>query len=200
MRLPNCRLFLVAPAGISPQSGKELVAAALVAGDVASLLLPAGPQQSELAKLLRPLSHAHDTALLLEGDAALARELGADGVHLEADVSAYARARALIGDDAIIGADCGSSRHLAMTFGELGADYIGFSGLIPTEPGSIIGWWSELFEVSCVALDPAGEVDARVFVEDGADFIRPADAMWQDAGTAALTVQSYNTLIREIPR
>jgi thiamine-phosphate pyrophosphorylase len=152
----------------------------------------------EFAKHLKPLSHAHDTALLLAGDPAHARKLGIDGVHLAADVKAYSGARAIIGNEAIVGADCGSSRHLAMTMGELGADYIGFSGLMPAEPGSIISWWSELFEVPCVALDPAGEADARIFVTEGADFIRPADAMWQDAGTAALAVKSYNALIGEL--
>lgn len=197
-RLPKCRLFLVAPAGIDPELGKELVAAALAAGDVATLLLPAGPQQLEFAKLLKPLSHAHDTPLLLEGDPAHARELGLDGVHLQAGVSAYTGARAIIGNEAIVGADCRSSRHLAMTMGELGADYVGFSGLMPAEEGSIIGWWSELFEVPCVALDPAGETDARIFVAEGADFIRPADDMWQDLGTAALAVKSYNALIGEL--
>jgi thiamine-phosphate pyrophosphorylase len=200
MRLPKCRLFLVAPAGIDPQLGKKLAAAALAAGDVATLLLPAGPQQLEFAKLLKPLSHAHDTALLLEGDPVHARELGLDGVQLQADVNAYTGARAIIGNEAIVGADCGSSRHLAMTMGELGADYIGFSGLMPAEEGSIIGWWSELFEVPCVALDPAGESDARIFLAEGADFIRPADDMWQDMDTAARAVKTYNVLIGELLR
>lgn len=200
MRLPNCRLLLRAPTGINPQLGKQLVASALSAGDVASLLLPAGPQQVEMAKLLKPLSHAHDTALLLQGDPASARDAGADGVQLEADPLGYARARAILGDDAIVGADCGSSRHLAMTIGELGADYIGFSGLTPARPGSIIGWWSELFEVPCVALDAAAAADARTFVADGADFICPPDDMWQDETAAAFTVQSYNALIGEILR
>jgi thiamine-phosphate pyrophosphorylase len=200
MRLPKCRLFLVVPAGIDPQLGRKLAAAALAAGDVATLLVPAGPQQLEFAKLLKPLSHAHDTALLLEGDPVHTRELGLDGVHIEADASAYAQARAIIGHEAIVGADCGPSRHLAMTMGELGADYIGFSGLIPAKEGTLIGWWSELFEVPCVALDPAGETDARIFLADGADFIRPADDMWQDLDTAALAVKTYNALIGELLR
>jgi thiamine-phosphate pyrophosphorylase len=87
-----------------------------------------------------------------------------------------------------------------MTMGELGADYVGFSGLTPAESGSIIAWWAEIFEVPCVALDPAAEADARVFVADGADFIRPPDSMWRDKSTAALTVKSYNALIGEILR
>jgi thiamine-phosphate pyrophosphorylase len=196
-RLPNCRLFLVVPVGVAPERARLLVEKALSAGDVASLLLSSGPEQLEMAKQLKPISHAHDTALLIEGDAHGARRAGADGVHVQASPSAYSEARALLGKDAIIGADCGSSRHLAMTMGELGADYIAFSGLLPARPGSIIGWWSELFEQPGVALDPAGEEDARVFIAEGADFIRPADAMWRDADSAAAAVRSFNSFIGE---
>jgi thiamine-phosphate pyrophosphorylase len=174
-----------------------MVEKALSAGDVASVLLSSGPEQLETAKLLKPLSHAHDVALLVEGDAHGARRAGADGIHIQASPSAYAEARALLGKDAIIGADCGNSRHLAMTMGELGADYIAFSGLLPARPASIIGWWSGLFELPGVALDPAGEEDARVFIAEGADFIRPADAMWRDADSAAAAVRSFNSFIGE---
>lgn len=198
--MPKCRLFLVVPAGLDARSGQPLVAAALSGGDVASVLISAGPNQVEMAKILKPLSRSHDAALLLEGDAASSLKLGADGVQLEAETSAYSQARVLLGEEAIVGADCQTSRHLAMTMGELGADYIGFSGLTPAESGSIIAWWARIFEVPCVALDPAAEADARVFVADGADFIRPPDSMWRDESTAALTVKSYNALIGEILR
>jgi thiamine-phosphate pyrophosphorylase len=177
-----------------------MVAAALAAGDVASLLVSAGAQQMEMTELLMPLTRARQTALLLDGVSAAARKGGADGVHLPADESAYRAARSVLGEDAIIGVDCGSSRHLAMAFGEMGADYVGFSGLAPASPGSIIAWWAELFEVPCVALDPADESAARILVADGADFIRPPDDMWASADAAARTVDSYNALIGEIFR
>jgi thiamine-phosphate pyrophosphorylase len=198
--LPNCRLFLVLPAGLTPGSGAERVAAALNAGDVASILLPRGPGQLETAERLKPLCHAQDTALLLEGDAAMLLKAGADGLQIAAEPSAYRQARATLGESRILGADCSSSRHLAMSLGELGADYVGFSGLTPAAEAGIIGWWSELFEVPCVALDPASEADARVFIAAGADFIRPSDAMWRDEATAASAVQSYNTLIGKFSR
>jgi thiamine-phosphate pyrophosphorylase len=199
-RLPNCRLFLVLPAGLTPGSGTERVAAALKAGDVASILLPRGPGQLETAQRLKPLCHAEDTALLLEGDAALVLKADADGLQIAAEPSAYRQARAILGESKIIGADCLSSRHLAMSLGELGADYVGFSGLAPAAGDGTVGWWSELFVVPCVALDPASEADARIFIAAGADFIRPSDAMWRDEATAASAVQSYNALIGEFSR
>jgi thiamine-phosphate pyrophosphorylase len=84
-----------------------------------------------------------------------------------------------------------------MTMGELGADYIAFSGLLPARSDSIIRWWSDLFELPSVAFDPAGEEDARVFIAEGADFIRPADTMWRDAESAAAAVRSFHSFIGE---
>jgi thiamine-phosphate pyrophosphorylase len=179
-----------------PAAGGEIIAAALKAGDVASLLIAEDPQGLELARHVKPICHAHDTALLFGGDPQAALGLGLDGVQLEADAGAYALARKRLGDDAIIGADCGASRHLAMTLGEAGASYIGFSGLAGSD--ELIAWWSELFELPCVALDPADESQARAFIVKGADFIRPPDTMWRSKKTAERTVATYNALIEEI--
>ena len=193
-RLPNCRLFLRLPPGCEPESGRTRIASALGAGDVASLLIAAGPQQLQNAEIAKPLCHARDVALILEGDIASARRLEADGVHLPADASAYAAARAGLAEDQIIGVDCGISRHLAMSLGELGADYIGFSAL-EREAQSIIAWWAELFELPCVLLDPCPEADVARFAGEGADFIRPLDAMWQSDEAAATSVGNYNKIL-----
>jgi thiamine-phosphate pyrophosphorylase len=193
-RLPNCRLFLRLPAGLEPESGRKHIASALGAGDVASLLISAGPLQLQSAEIAKPFCHAHDVALLLESDIRSAKTLGADGVHLSADASAYASARAILGADAIIGVDCGTSRHMAMSLGEMGADYIGFSGL-EGEAQSLIAWWAEFFELPSVALDPSGEEEAHLLAAAGADFVRPADDMWRDEKAAAAAVANYNKIL-----
>jgi thiamine-phosphate pyrophosphorylase len=115
-------------------------------------------------------------------------------VHLPADASAYAAVRSSLGEDAIIGVDCGTSRHQAMRLGELGADYIGFSGL-EREGQSIIAWWAEIFELPCVVLDPCSPEDVSRLVAEGADFIRPLDAMWQSDEAAAASVGNYNKIL-----
>ncbi len=183
------------PAGLPPATGGKLVAAAFGAGDIASLLLKAGPDQVRTAELVKPLCHARDVALLLETDALAARKLGADGVQLGPDPSLFAEARALLGADAVVGVDCGASRHLAMTMGERGADYIGFSGMATAAEPSIIAWWSELFELPCVALDPVEEHDALRLKAEGADFITPSLAMWRSEEAAAAAIASYNSLL-----
>ena len=74
-------------------------------------------------------------------------------------------------------ADCGASRHFAMEMAEAGADYIGLAN--EGEGGlDLIAWWGELFEVPCVALDPVEPDEAGALAGLGADFVRPAEAMW----------------------
>jgi thiamine-phosphate pyrophosphorylase len=93
------------------------------------------------------------------------------------DRPAYDAARKRLGASAIVGADCGASRHFAMEMAEAGADYVGLAN--GGEGGSeLIAWWGELFEVPCVALDPVEPDEAGALAGLGADFVRPAEAMW----------------------
>ena len=46
---------------------------------------------------------------------------------------AYAAARAIMGDDKIIGVTCHDSKHLAMEAGEAGADYVAFGAFYDTQ-------------------------------------------------------------------
>ncbi len=91
---------------------------------------------------------------------ALAKRLGADGVHLGQSDGDIREARALLGPGAQIGKTCHDSRHLAMEAGEAGADYVAFGAFYPTttKPShyrpdpSILTWWSAVFEIPCVAI------------------------------------------------
>jgi thiamine-phosphate pyrophosphorylase len=129
----------------------------------------------------------------LADDAALARTLRADGVHLKSGVDIVERfdeARSILGAGAIVGCDAGGSRHLAMQLGEAGADYVGFSRVDgaddqpvkigdddevedfgPRRQDALIAWWSQVFEVPCVAFDATTPEVARTYSELGADFV-----------------------------
>ncbi len=190
-------LYLIA-GGLTTAS-PSVLAAALDAALVATLLLPAGDAAS-LAPLVK-LAQARGTATLIDGDARLARAVGADGVHLawSADLpERYAAARAALGPDAIVGADAGTSRHDAMVLGEAGADYIAFSP--PPEAygdadraeaqADLIAWWSELFEVPCVAFGVPSPDDAPALAAEGADFVAFTVAASADAGEAVALVRA----------
>jgi thiamine-phosphate pyrophosphorylase len=191
------RFYAVAVAGTDPGG----LAAMLDAADAATLLIAAGPGAELTAASARPLvelAQHKEIAALVEGDAQLARTLRADGVHLpwSKDIAArYKETRDVLGARFIVGVDVGRSRHDAMTIAEAGADYIGF-GIPPHVEDraasgerrlELIGWWSEIFEVPCVAFDVEGADDAVALTSAGADFIamRIGDTTLPDLKTLA---------------
>jgi thiamine-phosphate pyrophosphorylase len=142
-----------------------------------------------LARLAEPLQRIcgdADVAFIVNDSMALAKRLGADGVHLGQQDGDIREARALLGPDAQIGKTCHDSRHLAMSAGEAGADYVAFGAFYPTttkpsnyrpEP-SILTWWSTLFEIPCVAIGGITADNARPLIEAGADFLAVSQSVW----------------------
>ena len=70
--------------------------------------------------------------LLINDDAALAAELGADGVHLGEHDGDIASARRLLGGDAIIGASCYDDIERARRLAAEGASYLAFGAFFPS--------------------------------------------------------------------
>lgn len=146
----------------------------------AVLLLPAsGTALDARITPIVDVAQKRGAAAIVTDDARLARTLRADGVHLgpSADpLAAYAEAREILGNRFIVGVDAGTSRHDAMSLGEAGADYIGF-GLGSPDPAAaqlrrdLVAWWSEIFEVPCVAFDAASPDDAADLAAAGAEFV-----------------------------
>ena len=181
---------------------RKAVPAVLGAAPVATILLqPArgGPIDASLAKQLIEIAQKAGTAVLLADDASLARALKADGVHLswsKEPMKRYRETREMLGERFIVGADAGRSRHDAMELGEAGADYIAF-GVPPhvediatarERQADLVGWWSEIFEIPCVAFDVSGIEDARALTRAGADFA--ALRVPSDPETAAEAVKA----------
>jgi thiamine-phosphate pyrophosphorylase len=190
MNLPSCRIYLRVPDGAEPEGARDCLAAALEAGEVAALLVRQDEQEDRtvaMLEALRALAQENNVAVILAGSDELAQRLGADGVEVS-DRAAYDAARGRLGGSAIVGVDCGTSRHFAMEAAEAGADYVGFAN--GAEGGlDLIQWWGELFEVPCVARDPVEPEQAGELARLGADFVRPDEAMWTSP-TAAREVVS----------
>lgn len=81
------------------------------------------------ARALRSICDQHQTLLIINDDVELARDTGADGVHLGQGDLSIAAARARLGPGAIIGASCYNSLHKAQQALDDGADYLAFGSM-----------------------------------------------------------------------
>ncbi len=113
------QLYLISPPAFDLDTWPGLLAACLDAVPVACVRLAlAGRDEDRIARAadaLRELTHARDVALVIESHAALVERLGLDGVHLTDAARSVRKLRKDLGEDAIIGAFCGNSRHDGMT-------------------------------------------------------------------------------------
>jgi len=133
---------------------------------------------------------------------ALAKRLGADGVHLGRQDGDVREARALLGPEAQIGVTCHGSRHLALEAGEAGADYVAFGAFYPTQTKltehrpdpAILAWWSSLFEIPCVAIGGITPANASILIDQGADFIAVCQSIWGDPDPLQVTLD-FNDLL-----
>ncbi|MEA3040343.1 MAG: thiamine-phosphate pyrophosphorylase [Sphingomonadales bacterium] len=202
------QLYLISPLEVAGDFPERLEAA-LSGGPVAAFQYRVkGLDQHEATRLAGPLleiCRAHDVAFIVNDDMALAKRLGADGVHLGQSDGDPREARALLGPAAQIGVTCHDSRHLAMEAGEAGADYVAFGAFFPTSTKetthrpdpSILSWWSRLFEIPCVAIGGITPENGGVLVEAGADFLAACGAVWQHRqGPAGAVAQFQEALAR----
>jgi thiamine-phosphate pyrophosphorylase len=180
------RLFLVAPDALGADRLVACATAACSAGDAASIVVPSSLERAAVAKL-----QSLGLAVLSLG----AANAACDGIHLDAATAGIADARARVGKNGIVGAYCAASRHAAMQAAEDGADYIALSqnSYAPKEP--IVGWWADLFEIPCVAFDPAQPRDLDILLPQKPDFIRPGDAMWASEEDARRVVSELSERI-----
>ena len=202
VRTDPCQLYLISPQDVGGDFPDRLKAA-LAGGPVAAFQLRVkGVDQHVLARLAEPLQRFcadADVAFIVNDSVALAKRLGADGVHLGQSDGDIREVRALLGPAAQIGRTCHDSRHLAMEAGEQGADYVAFGAFYPTttKPSdyrpdpSILSWWSTLFEIPCVAIGGITAANAKPLVDAGADFLAVCQAVWgADDPSAAVSAFS----------
>ena len=198
-----CRLYLITPPLIADLAEFEgTLEDALSAGDVAALQirLKDVPLDAvrEAARVLAPVAHRHDVAVLMNDHVELARELRLDGVHVGQSDMAYKDARRILGPNAMIGVTCHNSRHLAMEAAEAGADYVAFGAFYPTSTKTVehmaeletLTIWQETMETPCVAIGGITADNARAVAEAGADFIAVSGAVWNHPNGASAGVSA----------
>jgi len=205
----DCQLYLISPLDVSGAFPKRLQNALESSG-------PQGPvaafqfrvkdiDQHQAARLAEPLleiCRASDVAFIVNDSIALAKRLGADGVHLGQHDGSVREARDALGREAQVGVTCHASRHLAMEAGEAGADYVAFGAFFPSETKAsehraepeLLAWWQALMEIPCVAIGGITPQNCRPLVEAGADFLAVSGAVW--GGDEAAAVQAFAKLLK----
>ena len=190
-------LYLISPQQVGGAFADRLKSA-LDGGPVAAFQMRVKDvDEHELARLAEPLQRIcadHGCAFIVNDSMALAKRIGADGVHLGQSDGDPREARALLGPSAQIGRTCHDSRHLAMEAGEAGCDYVAFGAFYPTttKPSNyrprpdILSWWSAMFEIPCVAIGGITPDNVQPLLDAGADFIAVCQAVWgnDDPGAA----------------
>lgn len=214
--LRRCRLYLITPPEIADIAAfARVLDDALDAGDVASLQIRLKSREGvsapdthilELGRHIIPRAQERGVAVLVNDRPDLAVELGADGVHIGQGDIPYAKARKLVGPDAIVGVTCHDSRHLAMEAGEAGADYVAFGAFHPTDTKDpkakaepdLLTWWQQMMELPCVAIGGITTENARPLIEAGADFLAVSAGVWRADGGPGEAVRRFNAIFDEL--
>lgn len=177
------QLYLITPPNAQPDSLPATLMAVLSAAPFSALLAARGAldqaSYASLAAIAVNIGQGAGCAVLIEDDVALAKRLGADGVHVTAGPAALKAAVAALKPALIVGAANLHSRHDAMMAGEMDIDYVFFGttdGQTDAAAADLAQWWAQTFEVPAVLSQPdanAETADAR-----GAEFLALSQSLW----------------------
>ena len=210
----HCRLYLVSPPAIDLPDFALKLKEAFSGGGVGSfqLRLKNVPDEDiiKAAKVLIPICHDHEAAFIMNDRPDLALACNADGVHIGQEDGSIKEARAIVGENRVIGVSCHDSKHLAMEAGDQGADYVAFGAFYPTTSKSpealakygtpkadILEWWQEFMILPCVAIGGINPSNCGALVKAGADFIAVITAVWNHPKGPAEAVKEFNEVIHK---
>lgn len=184
----SAQIYLATPQTFDLPEFSEVLATVLDAVSVACLRISMATtderELSRAADTLREICHARDVAVVIDDHYRMVKTHGLDGVHLT-DGSRHVRdARAELGQDAIVGAYCGTEKHQGMTAGEIGTDYISFGPIGGSALGDgsvadadLFQWWSEMIEIPVIAEGHITDAALEI-IKDHVDFITLSDEIW----------------------
>ncbi len=189
------QIYLITPPEIELSRFPDQLAQVLDSTEIACVRLALATRDedriSRAADVVRETCHTRDVAIVISEHLVLAERLGLDGVHLTDGARSVRYTRKELGDDAIVGAFCASSRHDGMSAGEQGCDYVSFGPVsnTPLGDGSIaesdlFEWWSQVVEVPVVA---EGALDEEIIrkLSPFTDFFGIGEEIWNSDDPAA---------------
>ncbi|MBI1422494.1 MAG: thiamine phosphate synthase [Gammaproteobacteria bacterium] len=131
------------------------------------------------AHALASLCKANDVVFLINDDIPLALTVDADGVHLGQSDAPLAQARAMLGQDRIIGITCHDQIHLALSAQQAGTDYVAFGRFFPsvTKPEAppaaltILQEAHAQLHIPIAAIGGITPANAKLLLEQGVDML-----------------------------
>lgn len=197
------RIYLVTPAVFDAETFASDLAAVLREVPAACVRLSLGDAADEDAWIkavnhLLPVCHEVDVPMVVTDHYRLVETLGLDGVHLASSRTPLRDVRKALGNDRIVGAYAGTSRHDGMVLAEAGADYvalgpIGDTGALGTEDRAaddLFHWWAEMIETPVVAEGAVSPEDAAR-LSDYTDFVVPDVTLWQSPENAVAKLRKF---------
>ena len=181
-------IYLITPALSDAASFLPKLAEALDAVEIACVRLRVARDDEDdlrrAADLVRDVAHERDVAVTLTDHFRLVKPLGLDGVHLENPRLTVRDARKALGEDAIVGAFAGASKHNGMVAAEAGADYVSFGPITANALGDgevaephLFVWWSEMIQPPVVA-EGGLTLDLARALAPSVDFLALDQAIW----------------------
>ncbi len=153
------------------------------------------------AQALRGLTREFGTTFIVNDDAQLAAQVDADGAHLGGEDGSVAAARALLGNEKIVGVSCYNRAALAHEAVRQGADYVAFgaffsSSVKPDAAQATVQMLkaarSEL-NVPIVAIGGITQRNSAALIAAGADALAVITALWAAPDIEA-SAQEFSTL------
>ena len=171
----------------------------------AKTLAPALRQQQAL--LLSSLCTDFNCALIINDDPCLAKEVGAQGVHLGQADNQPTLARELLGSEAIIGITCHNSLDLAEKARDAGANYLAFGAFYPSTskplakpaPLSILSQAKENFDLPIVAIGGITPLNGEKLLLAGADMLAVIDSLFTSDDIQAQCHQFQALFLKQKP-
>ena len=210
MSEPSTQIYLISPQDVAGDFPARLERALDVGKGIVTAFQfrVKGMDQHDAARLAEPLQAIcadRDVAFIVNDSVALAKRLKADGVHLGQGDGNPKDARDKLGRETQIGVTCHASKHLAMEAGEAGADYVAFGAFFESSTKDkgdaehptpdIIAWWTQLFEIPCVAIGGITPSNCGPLVQAGADFLAVSGAVWN--GDEVEVINAFKRMVED---
>lgn len=204
----DCCLYLITPPRFERHTFAFLLSKTLDVGGIAYLQLRLKEADDDTIRraceTLHPIAQERDITFLLNDRPDLAREMNCDGVHIGQEDLSYVKARARVGNDAIIGVTCHDFGHLAIDAANAGANYVAFGAFYPTltkkpkrsAKPAILNWWKGASTVPCVAIGGITVNNCRPLIKAGADFLAISSGIWNHPEGPAVAVSAFNRALQ----